>query len=348
MYCKECGVEVPDRARFCTNCGAKIESMPQSVANQSVGPRPPWDTDVMAVGVQQSLAPAVAPQQAPRSRKRSAGATIALAFLILVVGFVLQVAAYIFVAALKLPVKADTALVVVSAVASVVGIALLGGKRLIIPAKDAFVMAIKKGWWLIFTSLGLMGFELASAIMGGETVIEDGWPLRLLEIVILCVGIGLSEESSFRGLMFCSFLDAQGKSKKGLYVAAIVSSVLFGFAHIDWVGINYTDPLSLLQALLKTVQTGFLGFFFAALVLRSKSVLGAAFLHFLSDFLLLAPTTVLLNGSTDVNYVQTGEQAIATIILYLIFIALYIPMVISGKRMLDGATVPDYGPFHKA
>ena len=355
MYCKECGVNVPEGARFCTNCGAKIELVPQQATNMTAGPRPPWEDDVMSAGALQGQMPGAslgqtpqAPlQQAVRPRKRPAGATIALAFLILFFGFVLQVVAYLVVEGLKLPVKTDTALVAVGAVVGCLGIVLLGGKRLLAPTKNAFVMAAKKGWWLIFTSLGLMVFELLSTFAGGEPVIEDGWPLRLLEILALCIFIGLSEETSFRGLMFCSFLDAQGKSKKGLFVAAILSSVIFGLAHIDWVGINYTDPLSLLQAVLKIVQTGSLGFFFAALVLRSKSVLGASLLHCLSDFLLLAPTTVLLNGSTDVNYVQTGEEAVATTILYLIFIVLYIPLVVSGKRMLDGVGVPDFGPFHK-
>ena len=67
----------------------------------------------------------------------------------------------------------------------------------------------------------------------------------------------------------------------------------------------------------------------------------------MSDLLIMIPSIGLLGESATVSYVNSGEDAIATIVLYLVVIAVYLPLVWSGVKMLREVPVPDRGAFHK-
>lgn len=326
MYCRECGTELPNNAKFCGACGTPVAPVPAS-APQSTVPDPTVRTSQK------------------KRKRRTPFRTFLFAFLWFLLFFMFQVLGYLVAMVLPLPFADETLSLVFGAFGACLGIACMGGAELIQPRANLLVDAIKQGWWAILVSVGLMVYEIVTTVVMGEPVVDEGWIGRFVEVLVMCAAIGISEEAVFRGLLLSGLLGMRGDSKKGIFAVVVITSVIFGVAHIDWVGLDYADPLSLVQALLKVLQTGTYGFFLAALTIRSKSVLGSAFIHGLDDFVLMVPSMVLLNGSMDVVYVSTGEEAIATIVLYVIFTVLYIPLVIRGKKLIDKESVPYYGAF---
>lgn len=325
MYCRECGTELPNNAKFCSACGAPVAFVPASVSQGAV-PDPTAKTN---------------------RKKRTPFRTFLLAFLWFILFFLFQVFGYVVGMELPLPLSADVLSLVFGAFGACLGVACMGGADLIRPRAALLLDAVKQGWWAILVSVGLMIYEIVATIAMGEPVVEEGWLGRFVEVFVMCVAIGIAEEAVFRGLLLSGLLGFRGNSRKGIFAVVVVTSIVFGIAHIDWAGLDYADPLSLVQALLKVLQTGTYGFFLAALTIKSKSVLGPAFIHGLDDFVLMVPSMVLLNGSMDVEYISTGEEAVATIVLYVIFTVLYVPLVIRGKKLLDNEPVPYYGAFMK-
>jgi membrane protease YdiL (CAAX protease family) len=234
-----------------------------------------------------------------------------------------------------------------SSIGAACGIVALGGVSLIRPDLQAVVLAFKKGWWAILVAAALFVFGIIESFVLTSGEVVPGWPLRILWLCTLCAAIGFSEEGMFRGILLGGVLDVCGKNLQGIIMAAGISALLFGVAHVEWWSMNWLDPLQVIQAVLKMIQTGTLGFFFAALVVKGESIWGVAILHGLSDLLIMIPSIGLLGESANVSYVNSGEEAIGTIFLYLIVIAVYLPLVWSGVKMLREVPVPDRGAFHK-
>ncbi len=351
MYCRECGAEIPQGAKYCTSCGLPTEEKasqpPQPIEYREGPPVPCEGISPSHVAVTRNVEAPATVVEPTRRRRRPAGVTICLAMLSLGLVFIFEIIGYLVSMIPGMPLNQEMLVTLAGAVGACLSVVILGGRKILALRKDTIVLALKKGWWVLATSLGLTIYGVVETMLTNETVVEDGWLSRLLTVLVLCIGIGIFEEASFRGVVYGSLLDAGGKSRRGLYIVTVFAALLFGMAHIDWFSIDYADPLSILQAVLKTIQTGLFGFFLCALVLRSKSVWGAALLHALSDFILMIPGMVLLDGPMDVSYVSTGEEAIAVTILYLVFIVCYLPLAIIGRRMLSEQPLPDYGPFHK-
>ncbi len=211
-------------------------------------------------------------------------------------------------------------------------VALLGGKRALRPKKGEVAYVFRFGWWCMVVAVGLLIFELVDYHLQGYQIVE-GWPQRLAETMLLCLGIGLLEEFMFRGLLFNGLLAAMGDSHRGVVWATFICSVAFGIAHIDF-SEDFTDVLSVIQALLKVVQVGGYSIMLCVMVLRTKSLYGVSLFHAVDDFLIFLPSVVLYGESTDVDYVATGDEAYYSIAFYLIVIVLYLPLVIKALREL--------------
>ena len=99
--------------------------------------------------------------------------------------------------------------------------------------------------------------------------------------VLMNLFVGLAEELLFRGLILGILLLKWGNTQKGIYICVIVSSVMFGSAHIG----NFIANSNILIATLSQIVYGiFIGIFFAACVLRSKTIWTVIILHAINDF----------------------------------------------------------------
>jgi len=325
MYCKKCGAQLVDNAHYCHKCGT-------ATGEESVHYVPvPWEDEATGAST-------------VYKKQRSGFATFLLALLCLalcVVGeFVGAVAAFL--------VGGDEYLLGMlgCCVGAALGICVLGGTSLLHPRHASLGYALRTSWWLLAVSTGLTVVDAFGAFSTSFNVQAD-WLQRTWYALALCATIGFSEEAMFRGLLMGGLLDAFGSDRRGVMTAVVLSSVLFGAAHIEWWSLNYADPVQLAQAVLKIAQTGLFGFFLGALTICSKSILGPALIHGLADFIIFFYSYSLMGEGLEVDYVSSGSEGMETMWLYLVMIVLYIPLVVKGVRMLRDVPLPEHGAFHK-
>lgn len=313
MYCTDCGNTLPDGAAFCPECGSAVGTSSRK------------------------------PKRQPRSRGWSTFALCLLFMFLMIVGEVIG-----YVVGMGLGLDVDTSATVGGAVVSVLAVVVLGGGRLLVPTRAAMLEAFRTGWWLLAVNFGLAAFDLASVLLDESFVVAPGWPLRVLNVAVLCLAVGLSEELVFRGLLLHGFLAVQGGTRRGMVAAVVTSSLLFGIVHIDWSTLDVHNALQVGQAVLKVLQTGVFGLLMAAITLSSRSVIGPALLHAISDFLLMVTYVGLQGESTDIEYVAESEtEAWGVIMLYGFMILLYVPFVVKAVRMVREHPVPDHGALRR-
>ena len=146
----------------------------------------------------------------------------------------------------------------------------------------------------------------------------DGGLIALL--VLLYISVGTIEEFLFRGLILPLMLRKWGSTRKGIYTAVLVSSAIFGVVHL----LNFiAGRRDLLTTGTQILYGTFFGVFFAALVLRNRSIWPAVFGHFLFD---LAGNLMEITE----GYVFTRVEPTTTVEGALIVTALLLPLLLIG------------------
>ena len=222
-------------------------------------------------------------------------------------------------------------------------VTLIGGRRFVAPSARDIGCALRLGWWAIFVSVGFALLE-GAVWFASEGELPLDWRARLAETALFCLLVGLFEEALFRGIVFQGLLAWLGGTPRGVVRAILVTSLLFGLMHVD-VRLALTDWQTMVQALLKVVQTGMYSLLLCAIVLRTRRMVGVAVLHGLEDLLILLPSIVLSGEPFDTEYVTAGEDARYVIVLYLIVIVLYLPLVVVAVRELRRRRHEGFGAF---
>ena len=182
--------------------------------------------------------------------------------------------------------------------------------------------------------LGWMSFGAQAASVTNETIESGLFIINFFYILILCFFIGINEEMMFRGLMLGGFMNALKKKKNGLMLAAILSSLLFGFFHV-MTDIDFTQPLTWIQGAMKTIQTGMFGFMLCALVLEDKNLTGASCVHSFSDWLILGSYIFTGLSSNVAHYISLDSHlALYSILFYGFIILLYAPRTNKAYRKI--------------
>ena len=221
----------------------------------------------------------------------------------------------------------------------------LGARNILLPRADRFRQTLRASILVIVIAAVLMCIDVPAYFAEGYEVSPD-WPVRMLLVLILCVGTGLFEEGVFRGMIFGGLMALLGKTRAGIMAAAVISALIFGAAHIVPDGsITAYTAADVAQMVLKTLEAGMLGFFLAAMLLTTRSMWGIAAVHALNNFLLMVFPIGLFNDSLATEYVVQGEETMAVIILYAVMVALYTPLVVKGVNMIRALELPEYGPI---
>ena len=215
--------------------------------------------------------------------------------------------------------------------AAVIGFILLGGKDWSSTSKDDVVYTFRFGWFCMAISLVLMVMELYDYATGGTPLASDA-ALRFIEVAIMCLLIGLFEEAMFRGVIFQALLAIFGGSHRGVVIAVMLTSFFFGCAHVDFSS-DFAEPLMAVQGVCKIVQTGMYSILLCVILLRTHKLGGVSLFHAVDDFVLIFPSVGLFSEELETEYVTSGDDAIGSIVFYLIIIALYLPFTV--KALLE-------------
>lgn len=136
-------------------------------------------------------------------------------------------------------------------------------------------------------------------------VVGAGYPAiaRILLFFVLALTIGFVEEAFFRGLMVRALLF------RGRWQAVIISSLFFGIAHL----FNLAAGANLAATLLQIVYALAIGFMYAALALRTQTILPLIVIHGLTDFFgfLALNSTVVTTGVSTLTFVTTAGEIVA-------------------------------------
>ena len=132
--------------------------------------------------------------------------------------------------------------------------------------------------------LGLieLGYVLISYV---PNLIDGSFSIKPLTLTILFVSLtaGIKEEVVFRGVII-STLMRQWKDRNLFRQAALVSGIVFGLIHAANIFAG-ADPL---QTLFQVIGSVSVGFIFAAVYLRTGSILPCMFYHALHDIIAIA------------------------------------------------------------
>lgn len=262
-----------------------------------------------------------------------------------------------------LPFYVGQGLARVAATAVVVGfVALLGGARSLAPTAAGVRASLRLGAYPAAVAGVICALELVAllaALRSGDpsASLSPAWLPDLLGVAFLCAFVGLFEEGLCRVLLLGGLLSRYGGTRNGVVASAVASAVVFGAIHVTSSAFSGFDALALAQMLLKTAQAGFVGLLFAGVYVRTRSYCGVALAHGLSDFLLMAPLALVGEEGMLGGYVFElaplegpvgGLLAVAAAVMlafYGMVVALYVPAAVGGWRLLEGADVPQRGPF---
>lgn len=136
--------------------------------------------------------------------------------------------------------------------------------------------------------------------------------------LVQAVGIGIREECFFRGAIQSIIAKKYVRSVKGVWLAALIASSIFGIAHLFNLFTGFNPLVVFMQAISATGT----GLFFAAVYLRSRSLWVPILVHALIDTVALSGSIFLTQTRAEtVNELSLGALAgMAIYILPTIFL----------------------------
>ena len=215
--------------------------------------------------------------------------------------------------------------------AAVLGFIVIGGKDWASTSKDDIVYTFRFGWMCIAISLVLMVIEIYDYASSGTALAPDA-VVRFIEVAFLCLLIGFFEEFMFRGIIYQAILGIFGGTHRGVVISVMLTSFFFGCAHVDF-STDFGEPLMAAQGICKIIQTGMYSILLCVIVLRTHKLGGASLFHGFDDFILIFPSVAIFNEEMSTEYVTGGDEALSSVIFYLIIIALYLPFTV--KALLE-------------
>ncbi|MHA6529323.1 CPBP family intramembrane glutamic endopeptidase [Paenibacillus sp. BAC0078] len=177
-----------------------------------------------------------------------------------------------------------------------------------------------KGLWIYWPIVMYTLLNGADFIFG-NIVINTSRPVIIVLFILTYLSTGLFEEVLCRGAVLSVMLRKWGATRRGCYAAVIISSVLFGSAHIIHYFLHHS---SLLATLTQMTYGIFIGVFFAACMIRNKSIFPAMLAHGVFDIF----------GSLQEHKTYLTMTVSNSVISILIFL----PLFIYGLVILRKAT----------
>lgn len=169
-----------------------------------------------------------------------------------------------------------------------------------------------KQLWLLWPLLALSVVN-GLDVFTGALVIDGSKQTAIILYTLLYISVGFVEEILFRGVMMTIMVQKWGTTRKGIYKAVIVSSVLFGLLHLVNLAMG---RYSLLAAATQTGYALFFGVFFGACMLRNNSIWPVIFGHTVFDFF-GALNAISVGGTFTRSRETTPQNALVSILFTL-------------------------------
>ncbi len=182
-----------------------------------------------------------------------------------------------------------------------------------------FFKGLPVAMYPICFSLFCLAFQTYGALSGNAPLNDVSTILMFLLCMFM---VGLSEELCTRTIIAETLLEHYGTSKKGIYLAAIVSGILFGLLHL----FNLTSQ-DTLGTIVQVFAAGAGGITYAAIYFRTGNIWITVFIHTLNDIGTGAFYGLFNNGSlTSALETDSGGSALYGLVLVIpeIIVTLYL------------------------
>ena len=179
-----------------------------------------------------------------------------------------------------------------------------------------YVIKVASGFWIISFIMGVI--SLLSMAASGAKVNEN--PVKHIIILFLMfLFVGLFEEMAFRAVINDAIIYAFRDKKYVFVLSAVVSSVVFGAAHV--IGFDVSSGLAWAQAVGKTASAGFFGLVLLFLYWKTRNIWACGVVHGVYDFMISFGSGIYdTTQETHHTYVAPDEAAIPVIITYAVMI----------------------------
>ena len=148
-------------------------------------------------------------------------------------------------------------------------------------------------FFCLYTFVALI--NILFACTGAETEWESGANIFLG--ILMMIGIGVREETLYRGIVTNALALKYANSVVGIYITVFVSGVLFGSLHMY----NMISGVSFTGALTQSLGAMGIGILFSAIYLRGGNIWFLIITHAIIDFSGLFESTFLVSELTEVQ-----------------------------------------------
>jgi len=167
-------------------------------------------------------------------------------------------------------------------------------------------------WHALWLGWPLLLFTLINIEAG--IVVDTSKPGLIVLHLLTALSTGWVEEVLFRGVVVTTFLQKWGRSRQGIYLTVLVSSVLFGATHL----LNFVlGRKPLLDTATQITFAIFFGVIFAACVLRNLSIWPMILLHAAVDWAGTLDEIAVGGGLRVTVAPMSPDNALASILITL-------------------------------
>lgn len=145
-------------------------------------------------------------------------------------------------------------------------------------------------------------------------VIDTSKPLLILLHLLTALSTGWVEEVLCRGMVVTALLQKWGRTRKGIYLSVLLSSLLFGAVHLANL---FAGRKPLLNNLTQVVFAFFFGVIFAACLLRNRTIWPVILLHAAVDWAGTIHEVAVGGGLRLTTPAITPENALVSILITL-------------------------------
>lgn len=177
-----------------------------------------------------------------------------------------------------------------------------------------FLQGLLLGWPFILAAIVTL---IGSFLVTGDATFVNPKPQEIMLFMIMILFVGFIEEVLFRGIVLKSILNKYGNSKHGIIISVIVSSFVFGLAHIVTLMIH---PQLVMYTITQVIYCTLAGVLFSIIYLRCQNIFALVMLHTIIDISSLLPVVFYPSN----NLVLTSDTGIAELLTYVL---LHIPFL---------------------